>query len=110
MQLANREIPVLMLDAQMRPLLGVQIDPDNQKAGRDALIDAAIAANTARHEALWELGKVQSYDQHDLAYFCDVLHRGDARMHTVELSDCGFTRGAGILGTIIVHFAREYGV
>jgi hypothetical protein len=132
-QLANRDIPVLMLDTQPRPSFGDVLSPlktrakeagiDEQKIEeantandperalieliinemgvrsdsdttdmklqtlraelesmvRDELIDKAIAANKARHEELWALGKVQQFDQHDLAYFFDVLNDdGDA--------------------------------
>eukprot|EP01046_Picozoa_sp_COSAG06_P046212 COSAG06_NODE_6514_length_2898_cov_3.997998_2_plen_729_part_01 len=49
-------------------------------AVRDQVITKAIEKNLERHQQLWALGKVQSYDQHDLAYFYDVLNDdGEAR-------------------------------
>lgn len=71
-ELANRDIPVLLLDTQPRPTLGVAIDAADPTT-RDELITKAIDANLARHQALWAQGKVQQYDQHDLSYFIDVL-------------------------------------
>eukprot|EP01045_Picozoa_sp_COSAG04_P015628 COSAG04_NODE_1248_length_7581_cov_24.589453_1_plen_386_part_10 len=47
-ELASRDIPVLMLDTQDRPQLGVKLDPEDP-ATRDELITKAIEANTARH-------------------------------------------------------------
>ena len=84
-QLASRDIPVLMLDAQSRPSLGVKISP-NDPTTRDALIAKAIEANIARHEELWALGKVQSFDQHDLAYFFDVLNDDGDSTTTVTIA------------------------
>ena len=40
---------------------------------RDELITKAIDENLKRHQELWAQGKVQSYDNHDLAYVYDVL-------------------------------------
>jgi hypothetical protein len=103
-QLASRDIPVLIVDPQPRPSLGVTINPADpteqehfgalsleeqeaeKEAKRDALITAAIEANTARHEELWALGKVQSYDQHDLAYFFDVLNDDGNSATTVTVA------------------------
>ena len=85
--LASRNIPVLMVDTQMRPTLGVTIDqadpsgptPAELVTWRDKLITKAIEQNLERHRELWALGKVQPYDQHDLAWFHDVLcDDGDA--------------------------------
>ena len=77
-QLANRDIPVLMLDSQPRPVSEIVIKSDDPKT-RTQLVAEAIKNNEARHKKLWEMGKVQSYDQHDLAYFFDVLNDdGDA--------------------------------
>ena len=84
-QLASRDIPVLMLDPQSRPSLGVTVNPADPTT-RDALIAAAIEANTARHEELWALGKVQSYDQHDLAHFFDVLNDDGNSATTVAVA------------------------
>ena len=85
-QLASRDIPVLMLDPTTRPSLAIAIPtatssnetPEamkhshhkhgKKKAGKsekvatcDETVDLAIEANKARHEELWALGKIQSY-------------------------------------------------
>ena len=91
-QLASRDIPVLMLDPQSRPLLGVKISPTDPTT-RDALIAKAIETNTARHEELWALGKVQSFDQHDLAYFFDILNGDGNSATTVTVT--GSKAGSG---------------
>jgi hypothetical protein len=85
-QLASRDIPVLMLDPQSRPSLGVTVNPADPITTRDALITAAIDANTARHKELWALGKVQSYEQHDLAHFFDVMNDDGDPTTTVALA------------------------
>ena len=82
-QLASRDIPVLMLDPTTRPSLAIAIPTatsgnetpeavkhSHRKHGKsekvatcDETVDCAIEANKARHEELWALGKIQSYDQ-----------------------------------------------
>jgi hypothetical protein len=86
-QLASRDIPVLMLDAQSRPSLGVTMSPTSDSKVRDALIDKAIEINVARHEELWELDKVQCLDQHDLAYFFGILHDDGRSATTLLVTD-----------------------
>eukprot|EP01043_Picozoa_sp_COSAG02_P019711 COSAG02_NODE_958_length_15648_cov_5.487620_13_plen_705_part_00 len=88
-ELAGRDIPVLMLDPQSRPPFDVSIDPGNPAGStRDGLVAAAITANIVRHEELWALGRVQSFDQHDLAFFFGVLH-GDGSGATTLAGDSG---------------------
>ena len=90
---ANRDIPVLMIDSQLRPSLGMTINPADGPQARDTLIDRAIEANTARHEELWKLGKIQSYDQHDLAYFYEILNDdGDSSTTALVLTAGSFDR------------------
>jgi hypothetical protein len=72
-QLANREVPVLMINTEHRPPLGVAVSRSDPST-RDELITKAIDFNTKRHQELWELGKIQSFDQHELAFFFDVLN------------------------------------
>jgi hypothetical protein len=69
-----------MVDPEVRPPLGVAFKP-GELSTRDELIAKAIEINLARHQELWALGKVQSYDQHDLAFFFDVLN-GDGKADT----------------------------
>jgi hypothetical protein len=71
-ELASRDIPVLMLDPQPRPTPDVHVDPRDPST-RDELINKAIEANLEMHRDLWSKGKFQQYDQHELAYFYDVL-------------------------------------
>eukprot|EP01045_Picozoa_sp_COSAG04_P036981 COSAG04_NODE_9238_length_884_cov_0.923567_1_plen_224_part_01 len=55
-ELGSRDIPLLMLDTQPRPSLGVNIDsadPEEQENQRDELITKAIDENLKRHQGLW---------------------------------------------------------
>lgn len=93
--LACRDIPVLMLDVQSRaPLDATVSSSDRQTSSRDALITKAIEANTLHHEELWALGKTQSFDQHDLAYFFDVLNcdGNSATCATISVAAPGYTQ------------------
>ena len=77
-----------MVDPQSRPSLGMTTDPADLET-RTALIEKAIEMNEARHAALWAIDKIQAYDQHDLAYFFDVLN-GDGEASTaVTIADTG---------------------
>ena len=83
-QLANRDVPVLMLDLEARPSLGVTVNR-TQPSTRDDLIAKAIEVNLARHQELWKLGRIQGYDQHYLAFFFDVLNGDGDSSTTVRL-------------------------
>ena len=77
---ANRGIPVLLLDPVPRPALKVKLDPADLST-RDALITAAIAASAARHQELWACGRVDQFDNQNLAFFIDVLE-DDGKLET----------------------------
>jgi hypothetical protein len=93
-QLASRDIPVLMLDPQHREDLNVEIKKDKpgtldineEHESRDELIDAAIKSNKAHHEKLWKNGKINSFDHHELAFFYDVLNGDGKAKSTVSLA------------------------
>jgi hypothetical protein len=91
-QLASRDIPVLMVDPEVRPPLDVVVKP-GEPSTRDELIAKAIDINLVRHQELWALGKVQSYDQHDLAFFFDVLN-GDGKADTTVNLGQGLSSGS----------------
>jgi hypothetical protein len=95
--MASREIPVVMLDLHDRKVfdtLIMHLDIENkvkeakQLAGqrglefegklpgklRDKLIKRAIRYNTVRHQWLFDKDQIDNFDQHELAFFIDVLN------------------------------------
>ena len=85
MEFACRKIPVMMLDPQVRKWPRDELASENPS--RDELIDKAIELNTQRHQSLWEKGKVAAYDQHDIAYFFNVLHETGSADHVVLVDE-----------------------
>eukprot|EP01052_Picozoa_sp_SAG31_P014845 SAG31_NODE_936_length_10870_cov_5.136966_4_plen_138_part_00 len=89
-QLASREIPVLLLDSQKREEL---LDPVTQKKievkedipetidineeheSRSALVHAAIVANTARQQEIWKAGTINAFDHHVCSKLCLIWLR-----------------------------------